>query len=132
MSIYDEIESKIDIVDLVWKYTKLKKAGANYKALCPFPGHNEKTPRFVISPSKQIAYCFWCHRWWWAIKFIMDLENATCKESVEILASQLWIKVEWINPEKEKILKEIAKQHIELSEIKDEEWFWIIMNIWNF
>lgn len=115
MSIYDEIESKIDIVDLVWKYTKLKKAGANYKALCPFPGHNEKTPSFVISPSKQIAYCFWCHRWWWAIKFIMDLENATFKESVEILASQLWIKVEWINPEKEKILKNIYSLFKDIS-----------------
>lgn len=107
MSLYDEIESKIDIVDLVWKYTKLKKNWANYKALCPFPWHNEKTPSFVVSSSKQIAYCFGCHRWWWAIKFIMDIENCTFKEAVEILASQLWIKIDWINPEKEKIMKNI-------------------------
>lgn len=107
MSIYDEIESKIDIVDLVWKYTKLKKNWANYKALCPFPGHNEKTPSFVVSPSKQIWYCFGCHRWGWAIKFIMDIENCTFKEAVEILASQLGIKIQWIDPEKEKIMKNI-------------------------
>lgn len=107
MSIYDEIESKIDIVDLVWKYTKLKKNWANYKALCPFPGHNEKTPSFVVSPSKQIWYCFGCHRWGWAIKFIMDIENCTFREAVEILASQLWLKIEWVNPEKEKIMKNV-------------------------
>jgi len=60
-----EIESKIDIVELVSKYTKIKKAWANFKAVCPFPGHNEKTPSFVVSPSKQLAYCFGCHKWWW-------------------------------------------------------------------
>lgn len=107
MSIYDEIESKIDIVDLVWKYTKLKKNWANYKALCPFPGHNEKTPSFVVSPSKQIWYCFGCHRWGWAIKFIMDIENCTFREAVEILASQLGIKIQWLDPEKEKIMKNV-------------------------
>jgi DNA primase len=57
-----EIESKIDIVELVSKYIKIKKAGANYKSVCPFPGHNEKTPSFVVSPSKQLAYCFGCHK----------------------------------------------------------------------
>lgn len=107
MSFYDEIESKIDIVDLIWKYTKLKKAWANYKALCPFPGHNEKTPSFVVSPSKQIGYCFWCHRWGWAIKFIMDMENVSFKEAVEILASQLGLKIDWIDAEKEKIIKNV-------------------------
>jgi len=58
MSQVEELEASIDIVELVKKYTNLKKAGVNYKALCPFPGHNEKTPSFVVSPSKQIAHCF--------------------------------------------------------------------------
>ncbi len=93
MSIIDELENAIDIIDLVWKYAKLKKAWANYKSLCPFPWHNEKTPSFVVSPSKQIAYCFWCHKWWWAIKFIMDIENCEFKDAVEILWNLTWIKV---------------------------------------
>ncbi len=87
MSFIDELEQSIDIVDLVWRYTKLKKAGANYKSLCPFPGHNEKTPSFVVSPAKQIAYCFGCHKWGWPIKFLMDIENCDFREAVEILAS---------------------------------------------
>lgn len=59
MSIAREIDSKIDIVELAGKYLQMKKAGVNYKANCPF--HHEKTPSFVISPAKNIAYCFGCH-----------------------------------------------------------------------
>jgi DNA primase len=62
MGISEDLESAIDIVDLVSKYASLKKSGANYKCNCPFPGHNEKTPSFMVSPAKQIAYCFGCHK----------------------------------------------------------------------
>ena len=107
MSFTQDLESSIDMVDLVSRYTKLKKTWANYKSLCPFPGHNEKTPSFVVSPSKQIGYCFWCHRWWWAIKFIMDIEWCEFKEAVEILSSITWVKVKWIDFQKEKEVKNI-------------------------
>lgn len=93
MSISEELESAIDIVDLVSKYASLKKAGANYKCNCPFPGHNEKTPSFMVSPAKQIAYCFGCHRWWWPIKFVMDVENCDFRDAIEILWNYTWIKV---------------------------------------
>lgn len=93
MWISEELESSIDIVDLVWKYASLKKAGTNYKCNCPFPGHNEKTPSFVVSPAKQLAYCFGCHKWWWAIKFIMDIENCEFKDAIEILWNYTGIKV---------------------------------------
>jgi DNA primase len=62
MSISEELEAAIDVVELVSKYTSLKKAGVNYKANCPFPGHSEKTPSFMVSPVKQMAYCFGCHK----------------------------------------------------------------------
>lgn len=93
MWITEELESAIDIVELVSKYTSLKKAGANYKATCPFPWHSEKTPSFIVSPSKQLAYCFGCHRGWWAVKFIMDIENCDFKEAIEILGNYTGIKV---------------------------------------
>lgn len=93
MWIVEELEAAIDIVDLVWKYTSLKKSGVNYKAVCPFPGHSEKTPSFMVSKSKQLAYCFGCHKWGWAVKFIMDIENCDFKEAIEILWNFTWIKV---------------------------------------
>lgn len=93
MWIVEDLENAIDIVELVSKYSKLKKAWASYKALCPFPGHNEKTPSFVVSPAKQIAYCFWCHKWWWVLKFVMDMENCDFKEAINILSNFSGIKV---------------------------------------
>lgn len=103
----DDLESSIDIVELVKRYTNLKKAGANYKALCPFPGHTENTPSFVVSPSKQLWYCFGCHRGGWPLKFVMDVENATFKEAVEILSNITWVKVAGMDFKEEKVNKNI-------------------------
>ncbi|MDD2907713.1 MAG: DNA primase [Candidatus Gracilibacteria bacterium] len=94
MGISEELESAIDIVDLVSKYTSLKKSGANYKSNCPFPGHSEKTPSFMVSPAKQIAYCFGCHKGGGAIKFIMDIENCEFRDALEILGNYTGIKVQ--------------------------------------
>lgn len=107
MSQVEELESSIDIVELVKRYTNIKKAWANYKALCPFPGHNEKTPSFIISPSKQIAHCFWCRRWWWPLKFIMDVENVEFKDALEILSNITWVKLKWYDEKKETLKKNI-------------------------
>lgn len=87
MGVVEDLEWAIDIVDLVWKYSKIKKAGTNYKGLCPFPGHSENTPSFMVSPAKQIWYCFGCHRGGWAVKFIMDIENCEFKEALDILSN---------------------------------------------
>lgn len=103
LSFVDDLEASIDIVDLVWRYTKLKKAGTNYKALCPFPWHSEKTPSFVASPAKQIGYCFGCHRGGWPVKFIMDMENCDFREALWILANITGKEVPWFSENKEKI-----------------------------
>ncbi len=87
MSISDDLENAIDIVDLVQKYTKLKKAGVNYKTVCPFPGHTEKTPSFVVSPAKQLGYCFGCHKGGGPLKFIMDIENVEFRDALQILGN---------------------------------------------
>ncbi len=107
MSITDELENAVDIVDLVQKYTKIKKAWVNYKAACPFPGHSEKTPSFVVSPAKQLAYCFGCHKWWGPLKFIMDIENCEFRESMQILGGVTGIKVWNADPEKIKLTKSL-------------------------
>ncbi|MDD2870391.1 MAG: DNA primase [Candidatus Gracilibacteria bacterium] len=108
MSITEELEQAIDIVDLVGKYASLKKAGVNYKANCPFPGHNEKTPSFMVSPSKQIAYCFGCHKGGGPIKFVMDIENCEFKDAIEILGGYTGIQVNAnFNKEKHETKKNI-------------------------
>lgn len=107
MWVVEDLESSIDIVELVKRYTNLKKAWANYKAICPFPGHNEKTPSFIVSPSKQIGYCFGCHRGGWPLKFIMDAENCSFKEAIDMLSSITWVKVKWYDFKQEEIKKNI-------------------------
>ncbi len=81
----ESLKSTIDIVDVLGNYIELKKAGANYKANCPF--HGEKTPSFVVSPSKQIYHCFGCGVGGDAIKFVMETEHINYPEAIEKLAA---------------------------------------------
>ena len=91
MSLSQDIESRVNILDIVNRYIQTKKAWVNYKANCPF--HQEKTPSFVISPQKNIAYCFSCHKWWWPIRFLMEIEKLEFREAVQILAKEAWVEL---------------------------------------
>ncbi|MBT8349395.1 MAG: DNA primase [Sulfurovum sp.] len=81
----ESLKNSIDIVDVIGSFIELRKAGANYKANCPFNG--EKTPSFVVSPSKQIYHCFGCGVGGDSIKFVMELEKLSYPEAIEKLAS---------------------------------------------
>jgi DNA primase len=81
----EALKARLDIVDVVGNYIELKKAGANFKAPCPF--HDEKSPSFVVSPQKQIYHCFGCGAGGDAIKFVMDYEHLSYPEAIEKLAS---------------------------------------------
>ncbi len=81
-----ELRDKIDIVDIVSKYVKLKKTGRNFVGLCPF--HDEKTPSFVVSPEKQIFHCFGCGASGDVIKFLMRIEDIDFKTAVRELAKE--------------------------------------------
>ena len=81
----ESLKNSIDIVDVIGNFVELRKAGANYKANCPF--HGEKTPSFVVSPSKQIYHCFGCGVGGDSIKFVMELEKLSYPEAIEKLAS---------------------------------------------
>ncbi len=89
----ENLKSIIDIVDVIGNYVQLKKQGSNFVALCPF--HSEKTPSFVVSPTKQIYHCFGCGVSGDAIKFIMEIEKLTYKEAIEKLASMYNFKLEY-------------------------------------
>lgn len=80
-----------DIVDVVKEFVTLRKAGTNYKGLCPF--HNEKTPSFVVSPSKQHCKCFSCGKGGNVVHFIMEHEQMTYPEALKWLAKKYGIEV---------------------------------------
>lgn len=96
------------IVDVVGDFVTLKKRGANHMACCPF--HNEKTPSFVVSPSKGIYKCFGCGKSGTAVGFVMEHENLSYTEALKYLARKYHIEV----VEKEETAEEIAqRQHNE-------------------
>jgi DNA primase len=82
---------RVDIVDVIDRYVKLKKAGANYQALCPF--HNEKSPSFSVSPSKQFYHCFGCGEHGNAIGFLMEYSGLAYPEAIRQLAEQYGLEV---------------------------------------
>lgn len=85
----EDIKSEIDIVDFISGYVQLKKAGQNWKGLCPF--HSEKTPSFTVSQSKQIFHCFGCGVGGDIISFLLKYENLSFKEAVNLLAKKAGI-----------------------------------------
>ena len=87
-----EILGRIDIIDIIGGFVKLKKRGANYLGLCPF--HNEKTPSFTVSPSKEIYKCFGCGRSGNSISFIMEHEKYSYVEALKWLANKYGIEIE--------------------------------------
>jgi DNA primase len=87
----EDLLSRVDIVDVVARGVKLKKAGADYVACCPF--HSEKTPSFTVSPGKQFYHCFGCGKHGNAISFLIEHEGMEFRESVEMLANQAGIKL---------------------------------------
>lgn len=87
----DELLARADIVELIGSRLQLRKAGANYQALCPF--HSEKTPSFSVSPSKQFYHCFGCGAHGTAIRFLMEYDRLSFPEAVEHLARQVGMDV---------------------------------------
>ena len=87
----DKIYAAADIVEVINDYVTLKKKGVNYQACCPF--HNEKTPSFVVSPSKGLYKCFGCGKGGNAVSFVMEHENITYPEALKIVAKKYGIEI---------------------------------------
>ena len=105
-----------DIVDVVSEFVTLKKAGANYKGLCPF--HNERTPSFSISPARQMYKCFSCGKGGNAVHFLMELEHMTYPEAIKWLGRKYGIEIK----EKELTNEEKLQQNERESMFALNEW----------
>lgn len=87
--VIEQVKQSFDIVEVIGRRVALKRAGSNYKGLCPF--HGEKTPSFVVSPDKQIFTCFGCGKTGDVIRYVQYSENLEFMEAVEKLASEAGI-----------------------------------------
>ncbi len=88
----EQIKNRIDIIDIIGEYVKLKKRGSNYIGLCPF--HNEKTPSFTVSAAKELYKCFGCGKSGNAITFLMEHDKLSYVESLKWLANRYNVEVE--------------------------------------
>lgn len=109
----EEIRQKNDIVDVISGYVKLQKKGSSYFGLCPF--HNEKSPSFSVSRTKQMYYCFGCGAGGNVITFVMEYENFSFVEAVKMLAERAGVDVPEVEYSKE--AKEKADLKATLLEI---------------
>lgn len=115
-STIDRIMDAADIVEVVSEFVTLRKAGVNYKGLCPF--HNEKTPSFVVSPAKGLCKCFSCGKGGNAVHFIMEHEQMTYPEALRWLARKYHIEIK----ERELTPDEIVLQNKRESLFIVNEW----------
>lgn len=108
-----DLLNRVDIVEVVGRHVTLKKAGANYQGLCPF--HNEKSPSFSVSPTKQFYHCFGCSAHGSAISFMMEHSGLTYVDAIEELARSAGLTV----PREERRPQDLEKQKqaLALSEV---------------
>ncbi|MGI9328936.1 MAG: DNA primase [Pseudomonadales bacterium] len=90
-SFINDLLDRVDIVEVIDARVKLKKAGKNYQARCPF--HNEKTPSFSVSPDKQFYHCFGCQESGTALTFLLEHDRMDFVEAVETLAAMVGLEV---------------------------------------
>jgi DNA primase len=105
-----QILSRIDVLDIVGSFVKLKRRGANYLGLCPF--HHERSPSFTVSPSKEIFKCFGCGKSGNSISFVMEHEKLSYAEALRWLASRYNVEIEETEMSPEKKLQQQTSESL--------------------
>jgi DNA primase len=91
-STLSEIQSRLDLAEVIGQYVQLQKKGSRYWGRCPF--HQEKTPSFCVTPEKGVFYCFGCHKGGGLYQFVMEVEKVTFLDAVEILAKKAGVEIQ--------------------------------------
>ena len=122
----ERIRAASDIVDVIGAYVPLKKAGANFTALCPF--HKEKSPSFNVNPHKQIFHCFGCHKGGDVFTFVKDYENIGFVDAVRRLAERAKIPLEFDNNPAEQQSRHLKDELLQIHEQITQRWHNCLLN----
>src|SRR3989339_555818 len=112
----DEVKSKLNIIDIINEKVPLKKAGRNFKGLCPF--HNEKTPSFTVSSDRQVFHCFGCGKGGAGIDFYMEYFHVDFVEALEELAKSAGVTLTHQGGETDQ--QKLKKKIIEINQLASE------------
>src|SRR5882762_6689303 len=116
----EQIRAACDIVDVIGSYLPLKRAGANFVALCPF--HKEKSPSFNVNPGRQIFHCFGCHKGGDVFTFVKEYENIGFTDAVIRLAERAKIPLEYENGAPDQQARHIKDQLLQIHEQIAQRW----------
>jgi len=122
----ERIRAASDIVDIIGSYLPLKKAGANFVALCPF--HKEKSPSFNVNPHRQIFHCFGCHKGGDVFAFVKEYENIGFMDAVRRLAERAKIPIEFDQTPGEQQSRHLKDQLLEIHEHITQRWQNCLLN----
>ena len=116
----EQIRSASDIVDVIGSYVPLKRAGANFTALCPF--HKEKTPSFNVNPHRQIFHCFGCHKGGDVFTFVKEYESIDFPEAVRRLAERARVPLEFDKSGSEQQSRSLKEKLLQIHEQIAQRW----------
>jgi len=122
-SFADKVKQQADIVRVVGEYVRLKKSGKDFAGLCPF--HQEKTPSFTVSPTKQIFYCFGCNKGGDVFNFVMEMERCEFPEAVRIIADKCGISIPRVSERSPEQKKENQQRAVLLEMHREAQNFFV-------
>src|SRR6185503_6177324 len=116
----EQVRAASDLVDVIGSYLPLKRAGANFVALCPF--HKEKSPSFNVNPHRQIFHCFGCHKGGDVFAFVREFENIDFPEAVRRLADRARIPLEYERGGADVLARSLKEKLLEIHEQITRRW----------
>src|SRR5579871_2409667 len=116
----EQVRSASDIVDVIGSYVPLKRAGANFVALCPF--HKEKTPSFNVNPHRQIFHCFGCNKGGDVFTFVKEYENIDFPDAVRRLAERAKIPLDFEKGAPDAQVRHLKDQLLQIHDQITQRW----------